>query len=551
MINWYPNSVKFHSLAESLVFSQLNQLLHDPWIGCHSHELFIQSKRIERGEADFILFHPEKGIFVLEVKGGLISYCSQTGWQGKNKQGQAYKLDPVHQATSNLKMLLSQMQAYLKIDVEKAIPHACATIFPQCHIGNDLPPGCGTGSSKSDVTGVWDDRHLEQLNNHIEKSLACFGSRKKMKSNVMTTREVERYFKGTTLQVAVSEKFDLLNGEQKIDTTTQRQMQTFSFMKDKKNFNVRGVSGSGKTWCARALGLYHHGQGRRVLLLCFNRALAWSLQKNTLQSSSDPFESDKITISTYHQLCKHLALKANIDMDSLIEEDPYEFWNKSCAEMALDALDKVDLSYDVVLVDEGQDMQQDWWVSIEALKKDDGVQGVFYDPRQNIFQTSLNIPDGEIELTFTVNCRNAGKIFETLKPFYKGDEIYCGCEGLKGEVSRQRLNTQKAIKFLNDEIIRLLNGGLECRNFVLLTRHRLENSILEDIGQLADLPLVDDISKWGKGLYCATYTSFKGLEADIVFMLEVIPFCKKFDEATYANGVGRARQKLYIVDQIS
>ena len=54
------------------------------------------------GEADFLICHPEKGILVVEVKGGRISANYRQGlWLSTDKHGREHKIkDPFRQATN-------------------------------------------------------------------------------------------------------------------------------------------------------------------------------------------------------------------------------------------------------------------------------------------------------------------------------------------------------------------------------------------------------------------------------------------------------------------
>lgn len=87
---------KFFRLLQLLPGTEHWTVLHSVGISRHPTQ--------SQGEADFILLIPEMGVFVLEVKGGRISY--ETGrWHTTNRYGERKSIDPVRQANEGMQAL--------------------------------------------------------------------------------------------------------------------------------------------------------------------------------------------------------------------------------------------------------------------------------------------------------------------------------------------------------------------------------------------------------------------------------------------------------------
>ena len=99
--------------AEKVTYGSLSKLdakhvvfYSVPW---HKTERYRHPKD---GEADFIVAHPDKGILVLEVKGGEIGYdAAQDQWRSISGGGQVHKIkDPVKQAHDSKHTLLAKLK---------------------------------------------------------------------------------------------------------------------------------------------------------------------------------------------------------------------------------------------------------------------------------------------------------------------------------------------------------------------------------------------------------------------------------------------------------
>ena len=67
---------------------------------------------MREGEADFVIAHPEKGVIVLEVKGGGVRFSADEGqWYSRDSYGTEHEIkDPITQGSHNAHQLLNQLR---------------------------------------------------------------------------------------------------------------------------------------------------------------------------------------------------------------------------------------------------------------------------------------------------------------------------------------------------------------------------------------------------------------------------------------------------------
>ena len=86
--------------GERKVFSALKDLLPNDWIVFHSQRISTINARgrFVECEADFIIFNPERGYIVMEVKGGGLVH-DENGWKSVDRHGTEHAVkDPGSQA---------------------------------------------------------------------------------------------------------------------------------------------------------------------------------------------------------------------------------------------------------------------------------------------------------------------------------------------------------------------------------------------------------------------------------------------------------------------
>lgn len=102
-----------------------------------------------------------------------------------------------------------------------------------------------------------------------------------------------------------------------------------------------------------------------------------------------------------------------------------------------------------------------------------------------------------------------------------------------------------------DELVRKLveHEGIDPFDIVLLTPHRRESSMLAGVESVGGVPLTADLFERGAKLLHATIGRFKGLEAQIVVLLDVDPRDPRCGPRERYVGASRARHALYVFEK--
>lgn len=144
---------------------------------------------------------------------------------------------------------------------------------------------------------------------------------------------------------------------------------------------LKGVAGSGKSvvLACRAKYIRQINKEWRILVICFNINLIHSLRLHILNSGAD----DKIEIVHFHGLVKRLT-QANL---SRLSDETDEQYNARIGTILLNYLQTHDVpKYEAILIDEGQDLSDDWMRCLTKLINPETDSILFcYDPAQNVF----------------------------------------------------------------------------------------------------------------------------------------------------------------------
>jgi hypothetical protein len=132
-----PDQISFDS--ERLVYLSLRELpsgyvvMHSfPWLRPRRD---LASEPLTEGEADFVVLHPERGMLVVEVKGGLPELRLRT-WFRNSQQMR----DPFEQARRNRYALLDAIEERTNRRIHrKMFTHGDLVIFPHCRFAGPLP----------------------------------------------------------------------------------------------------------------------------------------------------------------------------------------------------------------------------------------------------------------------------------------------------------------------------------------------------------------------------------------------------------------------------
>ena len=149
--------------SERLVYEAL-QGLPDEYVILHSFPWLrpnrdLASQPLREGEADFVILHPQKGMLVLEVKGGTPTLNGRQ-WMRAGKEMR----NPFEQARRNKYALLDAIEERTGHRLgRKNVSYGEAVVFPHCQYDGALPVD-------ADPRTFLDARALQTIGPRIEEA---------------------------------------------------------------------------------------------------------------------------------------------------------------------------------------------------------------------------------------------------------------------------------------------------------------------------------------------------------------------------------------------
>ena len=508
------------------------QALPDDYRIYHRKTWYSFDGGVREGEADLLLLHPELGMLVLEVKGGRVAFDGRTGtWTSTDRGGAVHEIkDPFLQAQRNVKALAAKT-AELRVEGQ-AMPefvHGHAVVFPDC----DFPAGVEAVSAPR--TLVLDAGDLAgDVEARVEALFRAWGEGRAAEK--LTKKWVKRLG-----QHVLAPHFSLtltlgsaLGWEEKaLALLHEEQDVCLDFLDLNPRALVRGGAGTGKTVVAveRARRLAAAGKG--VLLLCFNRPLA-----HHLRSACGSWEglAGRVWAGSYHELAKELCERAGVawsEPPDDLSDATRDFWNETSGLLLLEAAAKLGEEWDALVVDEAQDFPTPWWGVLAELMREGAAApaALFADPDQDLWERGSAFPSGLPVFPLRTNCRNTTAIAEflgTLVEKPEGARPRVSPWAVRGEepkVVRWKDAAEERAKAGELVAQLLLKENVALDRVAIVGMRRLVKSCLAGKQELAGFPVAaigDDGTAGSPGaLRYATPHRFKGLEADVVLLLDV------------------------------
>ncbi len=163
------------------------------------------------------------------------------------------------------------------------------------------------------------------------------------------------------LEIASPLAAGVASAEAQIVTLTERQFTILDMLNAQRRAVILGVAGSGKTLLAAEKARRLAAQGFEVLLTCFNRPLAEYL-------AATIGRLDRVTVSTFHRLAEKFGQEAGLIGPDPAHDTPYFDGLPDVLDRALRTVPEP--RFDAIVVDEGQDLDQEWWLPLLDLLRD-------------------------------------------------------------------------------------------------------------------------------------------------------------------------------------
>jgi superfamily I DNA/RNA helicase len=300
------------------------------------------------------------------------------------------------------------------------------------------------------------------------------------------------------------------------------------------------VAGSVKTLLAAQKARRLAAQGFDVLLTCFNRPLAEFL-------AATVGRLERVEVSTFHRLSEQLGQEAGLIGPEPAHDAAYFDALPDVLDRALKALPAH--RYDAIVVDEGQDLDQEWWLPLLDLLRDRerGIVYVFGDANQDLYharqpdELGVVMPESPPVFSLTENRRSTKAIHDFALRFSQTDAdapppVALGPEGRPVEIFTYTDGSAEGCRrVLGTALRRIIDAGrVPASDVVVLTPRSQRSSWLmrSDGSSVEAWPyrLMPEYGPEGSVLppptkgnevRVATIHRYKGLESPVIVLTEI------------------------------
>jgi hypothetical protein len=491
-------------------------------------------------------------MLVLECKGYGVKRSSRGTWTRVNHDGteKPLKKDPFDQAQGHIKDLAAELRPRM----EAAFPHVKrfpfayghAVIFPMAVLGDvNLPLNI-----PSEI--VFDSTDLEHLGDRVRECMTYWQRFVRKPPPLLEPHEFKRFRKHILqpkLELVPCLGAAVRAEAQTLHRLTEQQLLVVESWLDNTRLRVKGCAGSGKTVLAMEAARQLSHEGKRTLILCYNRQLGEFLRGQTERWD---LEEGQVHVGHFHRLCMH-AFHLVDGKQPVIPDDAVgqaAFWDDAAPMAVLRAIESGSLQpFDAVIVDEGQDFERSWWAVIDELLADPEESRllVFYDPSQEIFGRKVSVPTAPT-IKLTCNLRNTQKIADVVQELGGSRTRRCEhCpEGTPPVVHQQQgpARTRRDLDALVKSLVQ--KERLLPEQIVVLTPHTRKNSSLAGLEELGGFPLMSHPFEQPGAVLHTTIGAFKGLEADAIILVDVDPEDERCTRQARYVAASRARYLLHV-----
>jgi hypothetical protein len=376
-----------------------------PWLGI---DRFGAEKD---GECDFLVVHPRLGYLAIEVKGGGISYDpTRNEWKSKDAQGFRHIIkDPVDQARSAKYELLKKLKSSNRW-TERFIKIAHGVVFPDAatppsNLGADKPARIFC-CSKEFAHGLRSWIGSRMYEGRTPANCQPLGPDGVAAFTHILAHPFQLHFTVSAAMTDAAEHLGILE---------PTQFHILDHIADIPRAEIRGGAGTGKTVIAAEEAMRSSKAGKRTLLVCHSAPLAAELNRRL-------DGTENLTVASFHSLCGTLAARAQIQ----IKGSGQNLFEEGLPSALIDAAAVLTAErWDMIVVDEGQDFHQNWWIALSSTMAQGCCVRVMSDSNQRVYAVG-NVPSNDFELIpirLTKNLRNTRLICDAAAVHYEGPEV--------------------------------------------------------------------------------------------------------------------------------
>jgi hypothetical protein len=548
------------SPGERVVFEALrDDPLTATWTVLHSQDI-AHHIRQDRGECDFVVMIPGKGILCLEVKGHRRIARQSGNWifGDLDHGGNVEQRGPFKQANEAMESIRKRVKSYAEF---AGVPFQWMAVFPFVETVQRL---------STDECLPWQIVSATELREEPLSVILLSAS----EAERVRLRSVPnaRWFNSERLS-PTPKQIDRISALLRPDFEfcetpasirrrradelrryTSEQFQALDRMEGNSRILFDGLAGTGKTLLALECARREAILGARVLLLCFNRPL-----REWLEHETESF-GIKIDVRTVSQLCRQIVASAG----QLNEFNDVEFERQT--ELALESLLERGSQgtslrpYDIVVIDEAQDvMQEDFLDVLDLLLRNGLTKGrwrAFGDFANQAIYDAERAGIHRLEergISFSAyslreNCRNTpivARLVESLGALPDGQGYT--------RILRPQNRFEPHNDFYDDladqhdllalEVSRLLDE-FEPREIVILSTMASGSAASTINSSLVEVPFSEQLNDDNNVIRYSTIHRFKGLDSPAVILTDIEDVTSDRSRSLLYVGMSRATDQL-------
>jgi hypothetical protein len=550
--------------AEQLVIDRVREAM-PPDYRIYPNVHWVSRTRIggpaRDGETDLVIAHPERGLLIVEVKGGNIRRDSHGRWYSS---GNELKQPPFEQARTSKHAILGKLREIPEWpSADPRAGHAVA--FPDVDLAT-LPPGARVLGTDAPTELVLDGTALETAASTragIERAYAHWlgdaggagvplGERGMRILDGMFEPQLE-------LRPLLRRQISQEAGE--LVALTRAQYNVLDHLRGVRRASIAGPAGSGKTMLAMEKARRLVVEGFRVLLLCFNQPLS-----RHIAAELEPQQrTGRLDVFTFHELCLRMGREAGVlPVEPQVKDQSW--WDSTLPKVLDDAVQTIGGRYHALIVDEGQDFARPWLETLPFLLVEpwEDVFYVFHDPSQAIYRPDTTDTLGLESSFIPDNCRNPGPVHRLAHRFYTGPDPVTALRssGLEPELIAAEDDTE-TVEAVRIALHRLVHEGrIRPDQIAVLTAGSLASSAVwrqkvygnevlwngsyDDTGRTLGLAPEQQPEQPPDVVLFESIRRFKGLEREVVILVELRADEPRLAQLLYV-GMTRALHHLIVI----
>lgn len=500
------------------------------WLG-------LDGDLLKDGEADFVVAHPQIGFLVLEVKGGRVRRSVADGkWTTIDRNDEVHEIEnPVRQAMKSKKIIL---KALLKRWPGRPpwLTARHGVILPHC----SRPANAAQMGAAAPLEIFAFKEDLANLGARILQMMVWLpdGTREELGKLGPAGIAMLEDFYGRDLDFAPRLSSVIEECEAAIEALTETQCKYLDFLAATKVALIEGGAGTGKTVLAAEKARRAAREGRRVLMLCYNRPLLVQLRQDLAGSPA--------SVATFHEFCGRMCEAVGIDLEAeRLANEEQRFWKTRLPELLTDiGLGDPPERYDDLIIDEGQDFKAQWVEALKLFLDPEGSLFAFRDDFQNIYGgDDISAAVSVVPHELSENVRNTQSIFRAGSRFRNGKPQRClGPEG--SPVSWVPAEPDRRARAVEREVSRLLTAdGVAPGDIAVLCGCGAEASQMRQNPQIGGRPWTPADEPADDRIIVDSIMRFKGLDRPVVILCEI----EAADAEIAYVGLTRAKSHLIVV----